>query len=179
MAGIEPKISFGIGCRNCAHNCCCQCLDGNCGLCNGDPTGVRCCYAAYYYKAKFACFTCRRSWKAKGSNNYGKPTRPCPGCGATATILPTNARPPSPTDERGWELFRKLHFGEGLVPRPGTLANVWTSGVGSALHQTRELKRLLVMPTKLRDYPEWVTYMNTTKYNGPALTLIVDTGSSS
>lgn len=167
---IEPVIGSYPGCGNCSHNCCCQCLDSECGLCNGTRpdgrkfNGKRCCYAAPYYKVKFACFTCLRFWK---SINYGMPTRPCPGCGVMANRLPTNARPPSATDKRGWELFRKLHFGEGLVQRPGTLAACWTRGVGSALHQTPTLKRLLVMPNKLRDYPEWVIHMNTAKYEGP------------
>jgi len=169
-------------CGNCNYNCCCTCRDPGCALCKQRPGQGRRCGGAHHgsaYRQKYACFGCRLGWKARDTHptnqemRKGAPTdkagvwyfiapRRCPQCGATAAKVPSNARCPSPRDGAAWELFRRLQLGEGLVPKKNRLSSLWIRGVASAMHRPPPVKKLMAMPTHLRDYGAWVARMNTT-----------------
>lgn len=167
------------GCGDCGYGCCCKCNDPTCTVCK--HTG---CDGTLGSDA-YICFQCRRKWtrglyterdfvtyynnlhrlgaekKKLEARLYDKP---CPYCNREAIEVSAVVRPPPSRDDKAWELLEKLQRGDGLTFEQGTLSKLW-KGIGCTLHMHPYYKKSLAAPKTLREYPQWVEYMNNTHYN--------------
>lgn len=178
------------GCGDCGYGCCCKCRNPQCTLCqkkdNPDREGSAIHCEGGDGTHAYICFGCRYKWrrgntrgrdyKARYSKAFDKeasPEReklvaryyetPCPHCGKEGVRISAVVRPPQSRDDKAWELLEKLQRGDGLTRVYGTLSTIW-GGIGCTLHEHPDEKKALAAPKTMREYSQWVEYMNSTYY---------------
>ncbi|UBV45356.1 hypothetical protein LAJ19_19665 (plasmid) [Deinococcus taeanensis] len=95
-----------------------------------------CRYALTPYKTHYACFSCRKTFKAPSRRANGA-TKICPQCGVTMTIMGHDFKAPHRTDLLAWQKAEYL-AAHGLV-----FGSCGCSGPGYA-PQTMDEARTLV-----------------------------------
>ncbi|WP_052351623.1 hypothetical protein [Deinococcus pimensis] len=95
-----------------------------------------CRYALTPYKTHYACFACRKTFKATDRKQHGA-RKPCPQCGVTMTVMGKDFKAPPRKDVTQWRKVELL-AAHGLV-----FGSCGCSGPGYA-PRTLEAARLLV-----------------------------------
>ena len=178
-------------CGSCSHACCgCKCQRGihneHCHYCKGCvPNPLRnyshSWFDSSYYSEHYICFPCKKAWKTntcrweqwlylkkKTSSKFSSTdVGPilCSQCNKVPTNVAHTVRVPKRGDVKGWKLLGKILATKFNTPK--TLGWEWNKkgGLGCTLHMTDAKRALFWVPRKLSEYPRWVTYMDTIKYD--------------